>query len=414
MRISATGLRLIKKFEGCRLEAYLDVAGIPTIGYGHTSPEVHLGLKISQELAETLLEKDLARFERGVKQSLLVPVNQNEFDALVSFAYNIGLNAFKSSTLLSLLNSNATREIVAAEFKRWVKAAGKENQGLISRRRAETELFLTTVPNQLLASSILAKQDTWLKRKPVQSSALAAEEKVFVPKGSAHMWSEITILPGETDYRIKLQTQPDSYWYFYPSHFKIINDPKPEEKPAASLPKDKLVLDVPYFSQRDNAKDPMRTCFSSSCAMLLKYLKPTSINTDDDYIKTVFSIGDTTEAWVQLEALKRYKVSAKFLQNCGWSDIDSLLAKQIPVPIGILHHGPVSAPRGNGHWIIIIGRTSDNARYIVNDPFGELDLVSGGYINTNGANLTYSKKNLGPRFMPAGPGSGWIIAASKP
>lgn len=412
MQLSSNGADLIKKFEGCKLEAYLDVAGIPTVGYGHTGPNVHLGLKISQERADQLFEQDINRFERGVKERLLVPVNQNEFDALVSFSYNVGLNAFGSSTLLSLLNSNATKEIVAAEFRRWVKVDGKENEGLIRRRKAEADLFLTKVPNRLLASSILAKQDTWLKRKPVQSSTLPAEDKVFVPKGSAHMWSEITILPGETDYRIKLEAQPDSYWYFYPSHFKIINDPKPEEPTNVLLPTDNLVLDVPYFSQRDNARDPLRTCFSSSCAMLLKYIKPKSINSDDDYIKTVFSIGDTTQAWVQIEALKRYGVKAKFLQNCGWADIDSLLAKKIPVPIGILHHGPVSAPRGGGHWIVVIGRTPDNARYIVNDPFGDLDLISGGYLNANGKRLSYSKKNLAPRFMPAGPGSGWIIAAT--
>lgn len=148
--------------------------------------------------------------------------------------------------------------------------------------------------------------------------------------------------------------------------------------------------------------------------MLLKYLKPNSIKNDDDYVKTVFGIGDTTEAWVQLEALKKYGLQATFRQNCGWNDLDALLAKGIPVPIGILHHGPVSAPTGGGHWIIVIGRSDDGASYIVNDPWGELALVDGTYVSTNGAKLKYSKKNLGPRFMPDGPGSGWIISASKP
>lgn len=411
MEISDTGIELIKKFEGLRLTSYLDAGGIWTIGYGHTGPNVKENQVISEEQAEQLLLKDLERFERGVAAKLRVPVNQNEFDALVSFAFNVGLSAFSSSTLLKLLNASAQDSVVAAEFKRWNKVNGKPKQGLSNRRKAEEALFLTKVPSAALASSIIAKQDTWLKRQPVQSSTLAAEDKVFVPKGSAHMWTQISIFPGEVDYQITLQTQPEDKWYFFPSHFKIINDPKPEPVVPTPSPAKDLLLNVPYFSQQDNARDPLRTCFSSSCAMLLKYLKPNSISNDDDYIKTVFSIGDTTIASVQIAALARYGVKAKFLQDCSWSSIDSQLERGIPVPIGILHHGPVSAPSGGGHWIIVIGRTADNKRYIVNDPFGDLDLISGLYINSKGARLKYSKKNLGPRFMPAGPGSGWIISA---
>ena len=413
MNISEKGIELLKHFEGLRLEAYKCAAGVWTIGVGHTGPEVVEGLRISEVEAEELLKKDLWRFEQAVLQRVKVPLNQNQFDALVSFSFNVGINAFSSSTLLKLLNDGADKQVVAAEFQRWNKANGKPIEGLTRRRKAESDLFLTKIPNSALASSIIAQQDTWLKRKPVQSGELAAEEKLFVPKGSAHIWTKISMLPGESDYQVQLAAQPDKPWYFYPPHWKIINDPKAQEQPEYKHP-EKLILDVPYYSQRDNYRDANRTCFSSSCAMLLKYLKPSSIKNDDDYIKTVFSIGDTTQAWVQIEALKKYGVTSSFRQDCGWSDIDAQLIKGIPVPIGILHHGPVTAPSGGGHWIIIIGRTEDNSAYIVNDPWGEIDLVSGTYINTNGAKLKYSKKNLGPRFMPLGPGSGWIIRAEKP
>lgn len=413
MNISKNGINLLKHFEGFELQAYKCAAGVWTIGVGHTGPYVVEGLQISEIQVEEFLKSDLRIFEDVVVTHVKVPINQNQFDALVCFVFNIGRNAFFSSSLLKLLNDGADKKIVAAEFQRWNKVDGKVIEGLTRRRKAESDLFLTKVPNVALASSIIAKQDTWLKRKPIQSDELAAEEKLFVPKGSAHVWTKISMLPGEADYQILLAAQPDKPWYFYPSHWKIINDLKTEEKPVYQHPT-KLVLEVPYYSQRDNYRDASRTCFSSSCAMLLKYLKPDAIKNDDEYIKTVFNLGDTTEASVQLAALKKYGVSATFRQNCGWSDIDTLLSAGIPVPIGILHHGSVNAPSGGGHWIIVIGRTEDNSAYIVNDRWGEIDLVNGTYINTNGAKLKYSKKNLGPRFMPEGPGSGWIISAAKP
>ena len=147
--------------------------------------------------------------------------------------------------------------------------------------------------------------------------------------------------------------------------------------------------------------------------MLLKYLKPHSITNDDQYINTVFRHGDTTSAASQLAALEDYGVPADFKQNGGWSEIDALLTQGIPVPIGILHKGPVTKPSGGGHWIIVIGRNEDNTAYIVHDPFGDLDLVNGGYLSSNGKAKSYSKKNLGPRWLVESAKSGWYIKASK-
>jgi hypothetical protein len=171
------------------------------------------------------------------------------------------------------------------------------------------------------------------------------------------------------------------------------------------------VLNVPYYSQRDNYRDASRTCFSSSCAMLCKFLKPNSIKGDDDYIREIFKRGDTTDAAIQVQTLKHFGVNARFATNLTFSTLDSLLSQGIPVPIGILHHGPSSAPSGGGHWIIVIGKEGDG--YIVNDPWGELDNASGTYSSTNGAKLKYSKKMLGQRWTVEGDGSGWAIIASK-
>ena len=412
MRISVKGLDLIKRFEGCKLTSYQDIGGVWTIGWGTTGPSVGPNLTITQAQADSWLQTHVDQFAAQVTDLLKVSVNQNQFDALVSFSYNIGVTAFQGSTLLRLLNNGADSSVVASEFLRWTKVDGKIIEGLKNRREAERELFLTKVLHPLLSASILAQRDTWLKRELKQASDLAAEQKLFVPKGSAHRWQAITMVPGEKHYKLVLEAQPDRPWWMWPNDFKIINDPAPVENETVVHP-EPLVLPVPYYSQRDNQKDPMRTCFSSSCAMLLKFLKPSSISGDDQYIQTVFKYGDTTAAPAQISALASYGLKAEFRQDFGWSDIDSQLVRGIPVPIGILHHGPVSKPTGGGHWLVIIGRNEDNTRYVVNDPFGELDLINGGYVSTNGKGLLYSKKNLGPRFLVEGPGTGWAIRASK-
>ena len=412
MKISAAGIELLKQFEGCRLTAYQDSVGVWTIGFG-TTTGVKEGQTISQVKAEEYLRFDLAIFEKAVTESLKVPVNQNQFDALVSFTYNVGVSAFRSSTLLNLINEKTDKKVVAAEFSKWVKAGNQTLPGLVSRRKAESELFLKGAKNDVLAHTILAQRDTWLKRKPGQTSDLTPEQKLFVPKGSAHAWTNISIVPGEVDYKITLEAQPNQVWWFYPTHWKIINDPKvTSAEPQFKHPK-KLVLDVPYYSQRDNKKDPLRSCFSSACAMLLKYVKPNSITSDDEYMVTVYKYGDTTEPSSQVTALEQHGLNVEFRQDGGWSDIDSQLAKGFPIPIGVLHHGPVSKPSGGGHWLTIIGRNEDNTAYVVNDPYGEMDLVNGGYQNSNGSHLLYSKKNLGPRWLVEGPGTGWYIEAIK-
>lgn len=172
-------------------------------------------------------------------------------------------------------------------------------------------------------------------------------------------------------------------------------------------------LQVRYFSQRDSAtQHALRMCFSSSCAMLLETLKPGTLagpNGDDAYLGRVLRYGDTTEATSQIKALQSYGIKAALVRNAGWGTIKAQIDKGIPVPIGILHRGPVVAPTGGGHWICAIGYTAD--AIVVHDPFGDLDLLSGSYITNWGARLRYSKRNLGPRWMVEGPGTGWAIVA---
>lgn len=144
MKTNQRGIDLIKSFEGLELKAYPDpgTGGDPwTIGYGHTGPEVKPGLVITSAQAEELLKKDLEKFESGLMKLLTVEVNENQWAALISFAYNCGLENLKSSTLLRLLNAGDAQG-AADQFLRWNKANGKILPGLTRRRQAERELFL--------------------------------------------------------------------------------------------------------------------------------------------------------------------------------------------------------------------------------------------------------------------------------
>jgi len=171
------------------------------------------------------------------------------------------------------------------------------------------------------------------------------------------------------------------------------------------------VLTVPYYSQLDNHRDRDRTCFSSTNAMALKFLKPGAIQGDDDYIRTVFSIGDTTEAPVQIQALARYGVKAVFRQNANFELVRTQINNGIPVPFGWIHRGPVTAPRGSGHWALAIGYTATGL--VVHDPWGEPDLVGGTTLSSKGQSLHYSYKNLGPRWMVEPAGNGTYRAAAN-
>lgn len=139
-QINADGLRLLKSFEGLRLQAYQDSVGVWTIGYGTTSG-VRPGQVITEAQAEALLKRDLNRFEAAVEDLVNVSINDDQFSALVSFTYNVGEGALASSTLLRLLNSRDYQG-AAEQFLRWNKAGGMELAGLTRRRRAERALFL--------------------------------------------------------------------------------------------------------------------------------------------------------------------------------------------------------------------------------------------------------------------------------
>lgn len=140
---------LIKSYEGLKLEAYLDSAGVPTIGYGHTGSAAYMGNKITAGAADTLLRQDMREAARGLR-FVKVPLTDNEAAALISFIFNVGAGNFQRSTLLMLLNEGKYN-LAAAEFPRWNKAGGLTLSGLIRRREEEKALFLTDLKKKGLA-----------------------------------------------------------------------------------------------------------------------------------------------------------------------------------------------------------------------------------------------------------------------
>ena len=165
-------------------------------------------------------------------------------------------------------------------------------------------------------------------------------------------------------------------------------------------------LNVKWQSQLDNKSGTgYRECFSSSCAMLAMFWG--KVASDDVYNAIRQKYGDSTSAQAQLAALRSLGLKANFFTNGTPKALEAEIDAGRPVAAGWLHHGSVSAPKGGGHWSVVIGYTE--AAWIQNDPNGEALLVQGGYSkNTKGAGVVYSRKNWNPRWMPGGSG-GWYL-----
>lgn len=143
MNLSTKGLALIKKHEGLRLKAYRCPAGVLTIGYGHTGPDVKEGLEINQAKANCLLDSDVRFAVKKVNELVKKPITQNQFDALVSFTFNLGPGNLAKSTLLKKVNADPGDKSIRTELGKWVNSGGKPLPGLIARRKEEAELYFT-------------------------------------------------------------------------------------------------------------------------------------------------------------------------------------------------------------------------------------------------------------------------------
>jgi hypothetical protein len=179
--------------------------------------------------------------------------------------------------------------------------------------------------------------------------------------------------------------------------------PPPPGAPLNPLP-------VPHFWQRDNSSGQGdRECFSSSIAMILAFYD--KVDSDDEYNAIRQRFGDTTNAAAHIGAVRHLGMTPAFLQNGRDADLDREIQAGRPVAVGWLHHGHVSRPSGGGHYSTIIG-TEGTDRWIVHDPFGQPDLVNGGWISQQrncGQSLRFTRANFGRRWAVEGQGSGWYF-----
>lgn len=154
MQISENGLSLIKKFEGFSAKPYLCPAGKLTIGFGHVikKGEEFPDSGINVINAEKLLKTDVGIAEKAIAKWVNIPISQHQFDALVSFVYNIGTRAFRGSTMLRLLRENKPEQ-AAGEFSKWIYAGGKVQNGLLKRRAEERAMFTFPLPQPILPYS---------------------------------------------------------------------------------------------------------------------------------------------------------------------------------------------------------------------------------------------------------------------
>ncbi|MBD3885467.1 C39 family peptidase [Phormidium tenue FACHB-886] len=167
-----------------------------------------------------------------------------------------------------------------------------------------------------------------------------------------------------------------------------------------------LRLNVPYYQQVDNKFEPMRTCNTSSCAMVARFLGA-KIVSDDQYYQTVIKYGDTTDHNAQTKALAQVGIKSIWRIDLGFDDINKSLEAGLPCVIGILHRGTLASPTG-GHMIVVIGKTT-NQDYICHDPFGSLLDAGGGYTGdvNHGKAVVYPRYILARRWLPEGEKSGW-------
>lgn len=364
----AVALPLVKEFEGCRLTAYPDpesgdepwTIGWGTTTYGNGAP-VKQGDRISQELADALLAGRLERDCQLLAQRIprWQQLSVNQQAALLSFTYNCGPNWLGSSGF-----STVTKALQA---------------GVLEQVPAALMLFVN--PG--------GPSEAGLRRRRKAEVALwsASPDRGNSPS------------PGQGS------STP-------PAGGGAVRHPNP-------------LVGVPRFQQRDSAQLAQRdrTCFSSSCAMLLEAIKPGTLkgpNGDDTYLLVVQRFGDTTDANAQLCALAHYGVTARLVQTADFQLLEQQINRGIPVPCGYIHRGPVERPTGSGHWLIIYGHTPTHV--VVNDPWGEPDLIHGTTLNANGMGLRFSRLNFGKRWMvePIGGGAyryapckGWAVVVDS-
>lgn len=312
------GLENLKRFEGLRLEAYQDSAGVWTIGYGHTA-QVQPGQHITAEQAEQFLRQDLEDAENLVRHGVTRPLNDNQYSALTSFAYNVGSDQFLSSTLLRLLNQGDLGG-AAEQFSRWTHADGQELPGLVARRQAERALFLLNPTHD---------------DQPLRLFAPPEQYKIFWTLESERERQLIAWIAQQLGLRYR--EQMDNH---------------------------KLYLGLPASLNAPVVLQPLRQSNASSCgqtsvAMAINALTGQHLTDMDIQHRYGFALLQALNQECQGSGYRWLDLGD--LTRDNWPQVARVLEQSLPVIIGL--NGPEFSPSGRGHIITLTAIDQNHINY---------------------------------------------------
>jgi GH24 family phage-related lysozyme (muramidase) len=372
MNISEVGLNLIKDFEGASIS-----------------------------------DNALDQAEESVTKLVTAPVNQNQFDALVSFVANMGFESFRHSLLLSRINNlEDPYQVALTEFPKLNKQLGKVSNGLSRRRSRELDLFCHPIPEYKWGwVSITSCCRTYFKKKPVNSFNLTNEEKALVKP--SRLYRRCQVLDRSANHTYLNLGQGLGDWWVVDSHWKGLKDEI--DIPPYAVDHNLLYLrNFPYYHEPSDSVD----LGHSICVYLcLKYYDVKNLETFEDYSTILSKYGKHRSKRATLACMEELGFKATNTLSADEDLVKSELRKGKPVVARFSARRHYTKPGGHSHFVVITGY--DNDSWLVQDPFGEVDLVNGFWKDRgadSGRNARYNFELFNRRFFFDGGATGhcWV------
>jgi len=346
------------------------------------------------------------KLEKEVSELITAPVNQNQFDALFSFASNMGLDIFSNSKLLKRINDlEDPSDVAAEELHKWNKEGSKVFQGLSRRRSAELELFCHKPPEFKWGwASITSKCHTYLKKRPVPIDQLNSEEQAkiysnrlirrcrIIERTDGHTYLELGFGLGE--------------WWVLDKHWEGLRTEvciQPYARDGDLI----YLRDFPYLHRPEEESAGWGISQCCAIAMCLKYFDAPAINCINDYMNVVNKYGRLNHRASHIKAMREFGFCATFNHVTAPEDIKDNLKQGLPV-VGVIAGRSIRQVGGMAHSVVITGYDDEN--WLVQDPFGELDLIVGRYKDRGadaGRNVLYNSELFNKRLSVGGGIDGW-------
>ena len=367
-----------------------------------------VGQKLIKTFEGAALSKSIVKdLEEQVSNLITAPINQNQFDALFSFASNMGVTILENSSLLKRINSlEDPCEVAKEELHKWNKESGQIFQALSRRRSAELELFCQKPPDFKWGwVSITSRTKTFLKKRPVDVKLLESEEKADVVRNrSIRRCQVIERSDGHTYLELGFGL---GKWWVFDGHWSGLRS-EVSIHPYAVKDNLSYLREFPYIGHDPDDIDNSLKSQSFCMAMVMKYLDAKGINTFNDYLKVLNKHGINSSKESQLKTIRELGYTATFGMSYDEDDIKDNLKRGLPVVVSLISQGPISEPKRGPHSVVITGYDYDS--WLVQDPFGELNLVDGGFTERNpvvGKNIKYPYEQFNRRLFAAGGATGW-------